>query len=100
MPEPHWIGTRPIAGQLRVLEGIRPGVVAFSLGHGHWANGRFYDCGEKEIKTQIERGAERRRIRDRRGLRAGQADHDGQGVRCADQSERRRRLRVHAFALR
>jgi dienelactone hydrolase len=26
--------------------------------HGHWANGRFYDCGEGEVKRQIEIGAE------------------------------------------
>ena len=29
----------PMVGRLRVIEGIRPGVVAFSLGHGHWAYG-------------------------------------------------------------
>jgi len=29
----------PMAGKLKVVEGIRPGVVAFSLGHGHWAYG-------------------------------------------------------------
>lgn len=27
--------------------------------HGHWANGRFYDCGEKAIRRQIVQGAER-----------------------------------------
>ncbi|NTU48392.1 MAG: molybdopterin oxidoreductase, partial [Syntrophobacteraceae bacterium] len=26
-------------GRIRIREGIRPGVVAFSLGHGHWAYG-------------------------------------------------------------
>ncbi len=30
---------KPIIGRIKVLEGIRPGVVAFSLGHGHWAQG-------------------------------------------------------------
>lgn len=30
---------KAIAGKVKVLEGIRPGVVAFSLGHGHWAQG-------------------------------------------------------------
>ncbi|MBI2907088.1 MAG: molybdopterin-dependent oxidoreductase [Chloroflexi bacterium] len=29
----------PIVGKLRVIQGIRPGVVAFSLGHGHFAYG-------------------------------------------------------------
>jgi len=31
--------TWPMVGKLKVVEGIRPGVVAFSLGHGHWAYG-------------------------------------------------------------
>jgi anaerobic selenocysteine-containing dehydrogenase len=30
---------KPMIGRVRVLQGIRPGVVAFSLGHGHWAYG-------------------------------------------------------------
>ena len=30
---------KPMVGKVRVKQGIRPGVVAFSLGHGHWANG-------------------------------------------------------------
>jgi anaerobic selenocysteine-containing dehydrogenase len=29
----------PLVGKVRVIQGIRPGVVAFSLGHGHWAYG-------------------------------------------------------------
>jgi len=29
----------PMVGKVRVLQGIRPGVVAFSLGHGHFAYG-------------------------------------------------------------
>ena len=27
--------------------------------HGHWANGRFYDCGRDGVRTQIVQGAER-----------------------------------------
>jgi dienelactone hydrolase len=27
--------------------------------HGHWANGRFYDCGRDEVRKQIVQGAER-----------------------------------------
>ncbi len=27
--------------------------------HGHWANGRFYDAGEKKIAEQIEKGEEK-----------------------------------------
>ncbi len=30
---------KPIIGRVRVEQGLRPGVVAFSLGHGHWAGG-------------------------------------------------------------
>ncbi len=30
---------KPMIGQVRVRQGIRPGVVAFSHGHGHWAYG-------------------------------------------------------------
>jgi anaerobic selenocysteine-containing dehydrogenase len=30
---------KPMVGRVRILQGIRPGVVAFSLGHGHWAYG-------------------------------------------------------------
>jgi hypothetical protein len=26
-------------GKLKLIEGLRPGCVAFSLGHGHWAYG-------------------------------------------------------------
>jgi anaerobic selenocysteine-containing dehydrogenase len=29
----------PIVGKLKVVQGIRPGVVAFPLGFGHWASG-------------------------------------------------------------
>jgi anaerobic selenocysteine-containing dehydrogenase len=33
-------GTRiPMQGKVKILEGIRPGVAAFSLGYGHWAHG-------------------------------------------------------------
>jgi anaerobic selenocysteine-containing dehydrogenase/Ni/Fe-hydrogenase subunit HybB-like protein len=42
-PDGEWpIGngeTWPMVGKLRAVEGLRPGVVAFSLGHGHWAYG-------------------------------------------------------------
>lgn len=31
--------TVPMIGKVKIIEGIRPGVVAFSLGHGHWAQG-------------------------------------------------------------
>ncbi len=31
--------SRAMIGKAKVLQGLRPGVVAFSLGFGHWANG-------------------------------------------------------------
>ena len=37
-------------------EGKRPGVLC---PHGHWANGRFYDCGPDRIRREIVQGAER-----------------------------------------
>ncbi|HEX9882477.1 MAG TPA: molybdopterin dinucleotide binding domain-containing protein, partial [Desulfobaccales bacterium] len=30
---------KAMIGKVRILEGLRPGVTAFSLGHGHWAYG-------------------------------------------------------------
>jgi anaerobic selenocysteine-containing dehydrogenase len=30
---------RSMVGKVKVLQGLRPGVVAFALGYGHWANG-------------------------------------------------------------
>ncbi len=36
--------------------GKRPGVLS---PHGHWANGRFYDAGEKAAKAQIAQKAEK-----------------------------------------
>jgi anaerobic selenocysteine-containing dehydrogenase len=31
--------TKPMRGKVKVVQGLRPGVVAFPLGFGHWANG-------------------------------------------------------------
>jgi anaerobic selenocysteine-containing dehydrogenase len=42
-PEGSWDlkdGThKPMVGLLKVIQGIRPGVIAFPLGWGHWASG-------------------------------------------------------------
>jgi tetrathionate reductase subunit A len=48
--------SRPIAGKLKVVQGIRPGVVAFSLGHGHWA----YGGADVVIDGQVVKGDARR----------------------------------------
>jgi anaerobic selenocysteine-containing dehydrogenase len=42
-PEGVWDlrnGTKkPMIGKVKVVEGMRPGIIGFSLGHGHWAMG-------------------------------------------------------------
>jgi len=48
--------TWPMVGKLKVVEGIRPGVVAFSLGHGHWA----YGARDVEIDGETVPGDRRR----------------------------------------
>ncbi len=48
--------SRAIVGRLKVVEGLRPGVIAFSLGHGHWA----YGAGDVVIDGQTVKGDPRR----------------------------------------
>jgi anaerobic selenocysteine-containing dehydrogenase len=48
--------TRHVVGKVRVREGLRPGVVAFSLCNGHWA----YGAGEWIIDGQAVPGDPRR----------------------------------------
>ncbi|TAN59390.1 molybdopterin oxidoreductase, partial [bacterium] len=59
-PEGVWdlkeAGKKPIEGRLKLIEGIRPGVTAFSLGHGHWA----YGSGEITIDGKTVKPDERR----------------------------------------
>lgn len=51
-------GTRiPMQGKVKVLEGIRPGVVAFSLGHGHWGQGAVSFEIDGKTLTRDERRA-------------------------------------------
>jgi anaerobic selenocysteine-containing dehydrogenase len=47
---------KPMVGTLKVIEGIRPGVVAFSLGRGHWANG----SADLHIDGKLVKGDARR----------------------------------------
>ena len=49
-------GKKPMVGRLKVIEGIRPGVTAFSLGHGHWAYGaEELSIDSKKIKPDKRR---------------------------------------------
>ncbi len=46
----------PIIGTVKVIEGIRPGVVTFTLGHGHWA----YGADDQIVDGQLVKGDPRR----------------------------------------
>lgn len=48
--------SRPIVGHLKVVQGLRPGVIAFSLGHGHWA----YGADDVVIDGRVVQGDPRR----------------------------------------
>jgi hypothetical protein len=49
-------GAKPLVGKVQVTEGIRPGVVAFSLGFGHFAYGaQDFTIDGKTIKTDPSR---------------------------------------------
>lgn len=60
-PEGMWdlgaLGTKPVAGKLKVIEGVRPGTIMFSVGYGQWANGAvdMYVDGQI-IKADDRRG--------------------------------------------
>jgi anaerobic selenocysteine-containing dehydrogenase len=61
-PEGVWDfrnGTKqPIVGKAKVVEGIRPGVVAFPLGFGHWASG----ASDIVIDGNVDKGDPRRAV--------------------------------------
>ena len=48
--------SRPVVGKVKVIEGIRPGVVAISTAYGHWA----YGSTDVEIDGEIVKGDSRR----------------------------------------
>jgi anaerobic selenocysteine-containing dehydrogenase len=50
--------TYPMVGKAKVTEGIRPGVVAFPLGFGHWASG----AADFEIDGKLVKGDARRAV--------------------------------------
>jgi anaerobic selenocysteine-containing dehydrogenase len=41
--------TKPLAGRLRLTDRIRPGVIAFELGYGHWAYGASTQTIDGEV---------------------------------------------------
>lgn len=48
----------PIIGKVKIVQGLRPGVVAFPLGYGHWASGaRDITINGKVIKGDPRRAA-------------------------------------------
>lgn len=47
---------KPMVGKVKVVQGLRPGVIAFSLGHGHWA----YGASDISIDGRVIRGDPRR----------------------------------------
>ena len=60
-PDGEWdlkgAGKHPMVGKVKVIEGIRPGVTAFSLGHGHWAYGsRDIFINGKRVVADKRRG--------------------------------------------
>ncbi|MGF1669928.1 MAG: molybdopterin dinucleotide binding domain-containing protein, partial [Balneolaceae bacterium] len=59
-PEGIWdlgaLDTKPVAGQLKVIEGVRPGGVMFSLGYGQWGNG----ARDMIVDGQVLKGDDRR----------------------------------------
>ena len=46
----------PMVGEIEIIEGLRPGVVGFNLGYGHWA----YGAGDIEIDGETIHGDARR----------------------------------------
>ena len=49
--------TVPMDGEVQVIEGLRPGVVGFNLGYGHWA----YGANDVVIDGAVVPGDARRR---------------------------------------
>jgi tetrathionate reductase subunit A len=57
-PEGSWklpnFGEKHIVGRVKTIEGLRPGVMAFSLGYGNWANGSADYTIDGVVKTGIK----------------------------------------------
>jgi tetrathionate reductase subunit A len=56
-PEGVWklpnFGEKHIVGRIKTIEGLRPGVMAFSLGYGNWANGSADYVVDGQVKKGI-----------------------------------------------
>lgn len=48
-----------VTGNLYRPKGTTGKIPAVLCPHGHWANGRFYDAGESQLKKQVENGGEK-----------------------------------------
>jgi anaerobic selenocysteine-containing dehydrogenase len=48
--------SKPMVGKVKVIQGIRPGTIAFSLGYGHWG----YGATDVEIDGQVVKADTRR----------------------------------------
>ncbi|MEK6733195.1 MAG: molybdopterin dinucleotide binding domain-containing protein, partial [Candidatus Omnitrophota bacterium] len=46
----------PMIGKIKITEGIRPGIIAFSLGHGNWATG----SSDVKVDNRLIKGDKRR----------------------------------------
>ncbi|MFN3369203.1 MAG: molybdopterin dinucleotide binding domain-containing protein, partial [Thermus sp.] len=59
-PKGEWdlgpFGKKPMVGKVKVVQGLRPGCVAFPLGFGHWA----YGASDMVINGQVIKGDPRR----------------------------------------
>ncbi|MFN4179322.1 MAG: molybdopterin-dependent oxidoreductase [Armatimonadota bacterium] len=59
-PKGEWVlgpsGRKPLIGKVKITEGIRPGVVGFALGFGHWA----YGSSDIIIDGEVIKGDPRR----------------------------------------
>jgi len=59
-----------VTGNLYRPKGRSGKLPAVLCPHGHWANGRFYDAGEKSVGEQIEQGGEKFAIGGRHPIQA------------------------------